>query len=193
MTEGARGEMKRLKRVADQMATAHALLESRFVRRSVALDVGLMVASFCLLMLSIVSLFKDAVIGIPLAPLAVLGSALIFVIAVAEWRVQWKDRSSKHGDARKEYSSIKLELSSALTDSEFPNPGECERMAARYEAVGARVIPIPDQEFLRLKQSHLRKVYISRLLDRYPFAPRWLIRIKAHYQHLRKVIGHEHT
>ena|SRR5258708_3474825 len=191
MAVDSRAEIQRLKRVADQMVTAHSLLESRYIRRSVALDVALMVSSFFLLMISISSLYRDAFFGVRLGPLTVFGSGLIFVTSVAEWRVQWKDKSSKHGDARREYSSIKLNLARVLADPHFSNATEWRQLCDEYEAIGGRVVPIPDRVFLKLKQSHLRKVYISRLMDRYPFAPRWLVQVKAHFQHSRKTLSHE--
>lgn len=193
MPHDAREDIKRMRRVADQMVTAHAVLEQRYKTYSTLMDISLMASSFVLIVLSVASAFRDAteVLGahVSLTTVTIIGSALVFVISVAEWRVQWKGKAARHGDARKEFSTIKSELGALLGQSDPLDQTEERRLLKEYQAVGARSPAIPDNKFLALKQIHLRKVYVSRLLDKHPFAPILLIRLRAHFAHSKRVFS----
>lgn len=193
--DSERHELARCKRVADQMITAHAILEQRNRVFATSLDIGLMAASLILVITSVVALFRDTFevwsVRINLSIVTIAGSALVFVLSVAEWRVRWKLKASKHAEARKEYSKIKLALLRSLADVNFGGAVDVRGVLRAYEDIGSRVVSIPEAEFLALKQVHMRKVYVSRVLDRYPFAFRWLITFHARLKDSRRVMKHE--
>src|SRR6266853_4571449 len=187
MPEAARRELERCKRVADQMVSAHATLEQRNRRFAAALDVGLMAASFVLVIASVVALFRAAVQVLSIRPnlgvLTVSGSAFVLMLSIVEWRVRWKVIASRHGEARKEYSKIKLKIQRALSGSTPGGSLDVAGILEEYQQIGTRVVSIPEGKFLALKQAHLRKVYVSRLLDKYLVAIRWLVARRARFRH----------
>lgn len=195
MHDDVHHELERKKRVADQMVTAHAIREQYFRRVATALDVGLMVASLFLVIVSITAIFHEELgvvwVNINLNVLVISGSVLVLVFSLAEWRVGWKVRADRHGEAFRSYSGIKAELVKLLSNLSRATNEDIRRITEKYESVGERVISIPERKFLKLKQAHLQKIYISRLLDRYPFAWKWSIRLRAQIKHSIGAMRHE--
>jgi hypothetical protein len=154
-----------------------------------------MASSFVLILSSVVSLYQETLVvhslHLNLSALSICGSAFVFVLSVAAWRVDWKRTASRHGGGRKEYAVIKSALRQAIANPSGVGDREAEGLLRDYNDVGIRVVAIPDRLFIALKHAHLRKVYVSRLLDRHPYAVRWVIEVQAYYRHSKNALDHE--
>ena len=170
MSEAAVAELRRGKRVADQSCSAHARLRDRYSLLSTLLDIVVLVASAWVASLSLV----DPAFAVRLTPpglppafsIGLLGIAA-FIATLIQLKLDLKGRS----DAHKRAFEAQTEIKSAASEAErYPND------EVRVAAVQAKValaadvgVSIPEDQFLRLKAIHLRKIEISRLLDKRPF------------------------
>ena len=154
-----------------------------------------MVASLFLVLFSIVGAFREETCAIGLCininTLVIIGSVLVLVISLIEWRVRWKVKADRYGEAYRSYCQIKFELVKILTDLSNVTDSDVQKINERYESIMHRTVPIPERKFIKLKQAHLRKVYISRILSRYPFAWKWPVRLRARFKHSLGALNHE--
>lgn len=175
-------EFKRKKRIADTLITAHNILGERYRKVSVVFDIGLMLTSFAILLLSILDLAAPAflveIIGNWRRPAIVIGAIVIFTLSVIEWRISWKGKSESHFRTAGHYSSIKGEITALLSRGIRDGDIDAAQIEDRYDRLGLTCIRIPHNKFVKLKRMHLRKVALSRLLDDQPFAISFVIRLK---------------
>lgn len=195
ITEEVALELKRKKRVADLMVSAHSVLAHRYKGRGVALDILLMIASLFTAFVSIIGFFRAKVplLGreVDLNLLAIIGSCAIVIVSLAEWRVDWKGLADRHGEAFREFSLIKGELTRAIANGASAIDDDVRRINERYDYIGNKMEPIPSHQFLALKQKHARKVYVSRLLDKWPFLSSRILLICLQIRQSKKAIRHE--
>src|SRR2546428_7503457 len=175
MTQNGEGptrtQLEKLKRKADQQATAHAWLRDRYRLLNSILSTTSLVAGVFLL--AIVMASPDLVnrtLRIPpdwyqwfLALLAA-GSFSIVIVQLA-WRFDAK--ATLHDQAVRHYTKVGYSASRIIRASA---PISTERVAAiQSEYLDDHDLPrIPESKFLRLKQWHLLKVQMSKELDRNP-------------------------
>lgn len=188
-------ELKRKKRVADMMVSAHSILAHRYKGRAIALDILLMVASLFIAFVSIVGFFQTRVfllgLELDLNLLAIIGACVVVIVSLAEWRVNWKGRADRHGEAFREFSLIKGELTRLIANGVISLDDDVRRISERYDYIGNKVEPIPSHQFLALKQEHVRKVYLSRLLDKWPFLSSRILLITLRLRHTQRAVNHE--
>ena len=178
--ENLRNEADRRFRVADMMVTAHSVLRDRYSRRSVALDVLILLASVALTALALAD--ESYLNWLPWEGRPTIGvvAAGIFFLTLVAARVDWKSRSNAHDRAAQWFSRAKLELGRSAIE---PDGGALARSFQTYDEASRVSIAVPDGAFLGLKSEHRFKVLVSRTLDRYPAAPVRLIRWKLRLRH----------
>lgn len=172
-------ELVRIRRVADQTCSAHARLSYRYAGRARALDILVLAASAWIVSLA----FVDPALAVWLTPFKLpstlwigLMSVAAFVATLLQSRLDLKALA----DAHRRAADANAEVKKAAKEAEIGGGGR-ERLAvveaklALVEGVGVK---IPENEFIRLKGAHLRKVALSRYLDEHPFASPFMIQLR---------------
>ena len=164
-------ELERMRRVADQLCSCHAMLRDRFARLSFYLDIGLLVVTAWLTVIALIDQkFYPWVVPNWIEPSLGIGLLGFFTFCgvLFQFKSDWRGKSEAHGRTHAMYSEVKREAGYILATSETVEPKEFQRLATRYDMASDSGIPIPDKLFLKLKKMHLQKVAISKLLDAKP-------------------------
>jgi hypothetical protein len=168
-----RNELERIRRVADQLCTAHAVMRDRFKRRAFGPDLAILLLSTWLTALA----FVDPRFHQWLVPLQIdarlwigLIGVLTFCLTLVQLQTDWRRRSEAHGRSFSMYSEVKREAGYLLASSEGIVAREFQRVADRYDMASDVGTGIPERDFLKLKRRHKLKVEISKLLDARPGA-----------------------
>ena len=166
-------ELKKTFHKVDLSITMHSNLRDEYGRRSFLLDLLFLVLSALIAFLAI----SKQIILEQLLPKSLQSDtslsilALIILIAsIIQWRVGWKEKSSKHEEAVKTLSRYKHELSKTLGATKSVSDNVLKNQLSLYQYANDSIIKIPENQFLKLKKKHKAKVEISRLLDKYPCA-----------------------
>ena len=106
-----------------------------------------------------------------------------FFLSSLAARVDWKSKFDAHGRAASAFTQVKFRLRARRSEQDDT---ELERMLSSYEEVARGSIVIPDSDFLRLKSEHFMKIFVSRVLDRYPAAPVRLTKFRLRLRHARR-------
>ena len=184
MTEnqiGAREEVKRIRRVSDQLCTAHAALRDRFRRRALMLDIIILLASAWLTALA----FIDPRLEQWLIPFGIdsklwigLFGIVVFLLTLIQFKMDWGGKAEAHTRSFNMYAEVKREAGYLLASSSEIPGREFQRLASRYDMASDVGTGIPEKDFLNLKRRHLMKVQISRFLDKNPGASVLLTKLK---------------
>jgi hypothetical protein len=177
------------------MLSAHSILRDRYNRRAAVLDLILLGVSILLCLTTFLDPTILRAIGIGEEQgRIVLGvlSAVAFFVALMQWRVDWRDGGGEHRRAASSLGVLKARCRELRR--RFRHQVGCadaEVVAWFNEMDGALVSlkPIPDAQFTVLKACHMRKVEVSRLLDRYPAAPLTVLRLKLWARHVKGLIA----
>jgi hypothetical protein len=184
MTEreiGSREEVERMRRVADQLCTAHAALRDSFKRRALLLDVVILLMSAWLTALA----FLDPRLSKWLIPFGIdsqlwmgLFGVIVFFLTLIQFKVDWGGRAEAHTRSFGMYAEVKREAGYLLASSADIPAREFQRLAARYDMASDVGVGVPEANFLQLKRRHLMKVRISKMLDKSPGASILLAKLK---------------
>lgn len=169
--EDCRDEIKRMLRISDMLCTAHSIEHERFHRRAVILDTVIMLLSLYLVSMVFVDpVLENMLTLFDLSPTIWTGvlALLTFGLSVVQLIVQWKGRADAHSRSLGIYFQAKSNCIEVLNQAEAISREEYNRVRARYDMASDVGVRIPDGRFLRLKQKHLLKVEISKLLDERP-------------------------
>lgn len=173
-------EIERIRRVSDQICTAHSGLRDRYARRALVLDLLILAASTWLVALS----FVDSTLSARLTPgdvnpqmwIGILG-VITFFLSILQLKTDWKSRADSHKRSADTYAAVKREagyvLASGVTDPEIH-----KRVIDRYDMASVVSVAIPESEFLKQKRRHLVKVALSKQLDSRPSASILWLRIQ---------------
>lgn len=176
-----REKLSKVQKIADMMCTAHANLRERYTRYALVLDCILIAASsFVAAHTFGAERIRSAASGFGLnydALLSAFGLA-VFIASILQFRVSWKERAGAHERSFSIYTEVKHDLRQLLAKSELDGE-RAEQVLARYALAGEVGAVIPETEFLRQKQKHKLKVFVSQYLDEYPGASVTLVRWKA--------------
>ena len=180
-----RGELKKIFRISDMLCTAHNVERDRFRRWSRRLDVILMLTSLYLLSMA----FIDPALENSLRPANVdtklwtgVIAFAVFGFSVVQLLVDWKGRADAHNRSFRMYAATKSGCAELLNTAGPISQEDYNRVRAPYDMASEVGFHIPDDRFLRLKQLHKKKVYISRELDNRPFMSLWIERCKLLYR-----------
>jgi hypothetical protein len=184
MTDSAaslNAEIERIRRVADQLCTAHAALRDRFAARQFAIDIIVLLLSAWTASMG----FLDARLMHWLIPphldsqlwIGLLGSST-FGLTLIQFKADWGGRSESHQRSFRMYSEVKREAGYLLANSQEISAQHFQRLVDRYDMASEVGTGVPEKDFLALKRLHKLKVAISKTLDEKPGSSLWLIKIK---------------
>lgn len=167
-------------RLIDQSITAFSILRDRYRRRATYLSIALMVAGVALVLLTFGS--RDVLALAGLDPRAAetwtgIAGALVFVLALIEIRVDWLGRASLYAWAADRFADLKLAYATYLGGPEPSDVREAE-LRGQYQAASAVAPRVPESDFLRLKQAHLQKVALSKMISESPGTPITVLRVR---------------
>jgi hypothetical protein len=176
-----RGEIERIARVSNMLVTGHSNLRERYAKRALALDVTILGVSVWLT--SVV--FVEPKIGLTLTPfhmdpqiwIGLLSIATLF-LSVIQLRVDWKGQSDAHKRSADIYSKVKSETRHLLEAKRAITREDARELLIQYELSSDLGCSIPENEFLKQKTEHLKKVAISKFLDKHPGASITLLRLR---------------
>lgn len=174
-------ELQRILRVADQICSGYSKLAGEFELKARFLNLVILLLSTWLVAMA----FVGPAIGAELAPFHLKPELWIgflavgtFALTLIEGRIAWKVRADVYRRAKSRYGDFVLDLRRALSGQEAIPEAEVRRLVQKYQAMAEFVEPLPENQFLKLKQYHLRKVEISKYLDSHPSANIFLLKIR---------------
>jgi hypothetical protein len=100
---------------------------------------------------------------------------VVFAASLIELRLDWAERAALYGAAAERHARLKAQYRNFLKGRSRTASG-ADELRREYQAVSAAGPGIPERDFLRLKQKHLRKVRLSQMLDDAPGTPIWILR-----------------
>jgi hypothetical protein len=175
-----KGELERIRRVADMLCTGHAGLRDRYARMALVLDLSILGLSTWLAALA----FVAPRLNVSLTPFGLdpqlwtgLLSVATLFLAIAQLKTDWKGRSDAHRRTLDIYAEVKREAGYLLASEELEEQAS-RRVFARYDMASAVGVEMPERFFLREKRRHKMKVAVSRHLDTHPGASILLTRLR---------------
>lgn len=178
-------ELERLRRVADQSCTAHAVLSQKYKRISFLVDASILIMSAWLTALALAEpQYLTVLAPFDIAPKLWLGLLAVFTfcLSLIELKSEWKTKAEAHARSLTMFGEVKREAGYLLVSREGIPLHEFQRLAARYDMAGDVGIKIPDNQFLHLKRKHKIKVEISKRLDRRPSAPVLVLKVELFFR-----------
>lgn len=170
-----------MRRVADLSVSCHCIIRDRLNRRALVLDICLLVGSLLVTVLALASpdLIRSLMRG-SVQPSTLIGivGLVIFALSIVSIRVDWKHRGALHGEAAKEYASLKLEVTQMLANSASQTQARFDTLQAEYRMTSMHSIPVSENDFSKLKKKHLTKLALSKMLDSKPGSSLLLARIR---------------
>jgi hypothetical protein len=174
-------EMERMRRVSDQLCTAHAAMRDRFANRQFVSDVAvLLLAAWTASMGFVDPRFYPWITPPHFDPqlwIGLLGS-VTFGLTLVQFKADWRGRGEAHQRSFTMYSEVKREAGYLLATARTVSDRDFQRLADRYDMARDVGTGIPEKEFLVLKKRHKLKVALSKLLDEKPGSILWLTKIK---------------
>lgn len=179
--ETVRSEIERMRRVADQLCTAHAALRDRFANRQFVADVIVLLLAAWTTSMGFVDPRLTSWLTPPhLDPqlwIGMLGS-ITFGLTLVQFKADWSGRSEAHQRSFTMYAEVKREAGYLLASAEKMSMRDFQRLADRYDMASDVGTGVPERDFLALKRRHKIKVVVSRLLDEKPGSSLWLVKLK---------------
>jgi hypothetical protein len=165
-------ELKALRDKANLLASIHSRMSDVYRFWHTSISSAILIFSTFLVGLTFISEdFVEKSIGIhPFAVKWIIGITSIFtflgVLLLTEWGFQGK--AVEHREAVRFYFRIVNKIRQWLDNAIEITPEMMEEIRSEYSQTQS-IPKIPDSQFLKLKQWHLRKVAVSRELDNNPF------------------------
>lgn len=173
-------EILRIKRVSDQLCSGHSALRDKFNSIALFLDIAILSISAWLVSLSFASdELAAALTPFDFSPKIWIGCLAVFalVLSIIQLKTNWKSKADSHARSNEVYADTKREAGYLITADQFSDE-DCDRIFVSYNLANATSIEIPESEFLAQKKRHLRKIELSRHLDKHPHTSLWLYRTK---------------
>lgn len=182
------GTLRGIKHRASMFSTAHALLRDRYRFRGRLIEIVNLISSACLVSLA----FADAEVVVGLIPwsiqpiqfMGILGVS-VFCLTLLQLTFRWGPRADAHGLALENYAAITKAARLLLRDPDSIEQARVDRLQEQYEFVNSNSVEIPEKQFPALKQAHLVKVEISKMLDERPGLNLFLTRLAIYWRDLR--------
>lgn len=189
-------ELTRQYRILKQMLTAHAILRDRYLRRSVGLDVVMLVCSaiFCATAFASDDIFN----WLGFSPIGArntlrITSIAAFITAVVSLRVDWRGKAVRHSDAHRKLSTVLSYFrESCIGDNSWDENNKASLNSSYWNTMDD-IVQIPEKQFVKLKAKHLRKMEISRMLDKHPNCPVSIISLSISVQALIRYLRSRDT
>jgi len=179
--ESGSDELSREYRVLGQSVSMHSVLADRYAAQALFVDIVLLSCSvvFCATVIASDEFFRrQGLDPQTVRDVRAAASVFSFMAAVVSLRVDWKGASARHRESARKLSSAVAQFRSARqSDGTWLAIASSELDRAYHDACGA-CVPIQEKHFLKLKAHHLRKVEISKMLDRSPGSPLFILRFR---------------
>lgn len=179
-TENFRDELEKVRRIADMLCTAHAVERATYRRWAAVVDILLMVISVYIVAMA----FVDPALVPKLIPdqwnlVLWIGMLSIgtFILSMLQIMVNWKARADAHHRSFCMYAEAKSKCIELLNANGAISREAYNSVRTRYDMATDIGIHIEDARFRKLKQKHLLKVEISKILDKRPAAWVWYLRV----------------
>ncbi len=177
-------------RLYDQMCTMHSVMRDRSAARAKALELALLIVSGALVTFTFVGGDVTAYLGFTdIGARVAIGTAstAVFILSLTLSKVDWKAAAERHSRASRTLAESKARARSLITPDGRCSDTEIQEFLRESALIVGTLPEIPETQFLRLKAAHLRKVAISRALDRVHGAPLWLVRLTIARRHIGKL------
>ena len=189
-------ESERQYRLVDQLLSMHSLLRDRYHFLAFSLNTLQIAASLFLCALAFVA--DDALQAAGLFPsrtrLALgLGALAVLIIAIAEYRVDWKAAGSRHGEAAGRLGRLKALYRRSRAQEETEDPEVQKSLTEEYERTMSILPPIPDRRFSRLKAHHLFKRALSERLSENPKTFAWFLRAQLRLEGVQQALSRKRS
>lgn len=179
-TEQSRDDLNRLLRLVDQQISAHNNMANSITFKQKTKDIiifafSILLAAFSFVDPKILSIFFTSDIHARLA----LGTAslAIFFLSSLGLFLGWTRRAVEHESTSTELFEAKQILRELVRRS-APTQEQIDTIKRRYELINTKAPKLKDNQFLAAKAKHLRKVRLSKTLDKKPHASIKCLRIK---------------
>lgn len=176
-------------RIVDMMLSMHSRLSHKLAWLAIAFDVIQLIGAAVLVSTSFFDPLVWSTIGLPgldTSRVAGVASTVLLVMAIVALRLNWANQAGAHERAAQTLAKVKSQLRWLRDGGAEKSDAVKKDELSSIQAVLVELPPIPPRRFHRLKAHHLRKVAVSKLLDKYPGAPVWLLRVRLF---LRDVVG----
>ena len=156
----------------------HHDLRDGYLRRSRTAEIILLFASvaFCATTFSGDALYQwlqlsptGAKLGLGVAAVGAFAASTVLLV------IDWKGRAARHEDAAGRWASVVAKFREEQSDSGCWPAESRERLHQSYWRAGEESVDIPDRRFNRLKARYLMKVEVSKRIQSWPGAPRWVL------------------
>lgn len=168
-----RDVVKSLRDKANMQASCHSVLSDRYNRaHTILMSVVLFLSTFLVGITFISDQFVQATVGVQpdiLRWITGLTSILIFAAGLLLSQWNFAGKAVDHRAAVRHYFAVVNRARYLLDSGEDVTERMVNELRSEYEHTEA-LPKIPESQFLKLKQHHLRKVAISKELDRTPHA-----------------------
>lgn len=164
-------EVGRIKRVSDQLCSMHSILRDGYKFKSIWLNIFIMSSSLWTLLIA----FVDPVVGTKFNPTTFndsiffgFASAAIFLLSILQLLFRYDDLAAAHHQAVLSYFDVKQQSRRILSNPRVLNAMDVASLHLSYDQAAAHALPIPERKFNTLKRRHLKKVRLSKAVDKYP-------------------------
>lgn len=169
-----KSENDRQFRVLDQMLSMHSDLRDRLKKRALYLNLLLLIVSVFLCAL----VFADNTIFLPvgLKPKVAetfirIASVICFTVSIIEYRVDWRGNAAVHADAVRKLAALKSDYCECYSMCGGEDIDKNGVLSKKYSNVMANIVEIPENQFVKLKARHLRKLILSKRISEHPSVP----------------------
>ena len=168
----ARDELQRLRRLVDQQVTAHSNMAGSMASAQRIKDITIFAFSILLAATvfvdpAILSLFFANDMSSRLA-LGVVSLTIFFLSSLSLF-LGWTRKAVEHESTSTELFEIEQMIREELAREKFDDD-RATLIKKRYDLVNTKAPKLNDKQFLKAKAKHLKKVRLSKMLDRKPHA-----------------------
>lgn len=179
-TDDVTREFNRQYQVVDQLMSMHSSLRDTYERRAFWLNTCQIGVSLFLCVLAFVG--DDAIESVGLESTrtrALLASVatVILLLAITEYRVDWKSRAANHGTAVGRLATLKAVYRRSRATIRRGDGAQWPDIDEQYHRVMGGLPPIPERRFTGLKAAHQFKVLLSKRSSENPAGPNWFLRL----------------
>ncbi len=171
-------ELDRKYRLAKQFTSMHFSLRDSYRSLSTASEIILLIASTVFLSTTFADAHLFEIFGLePQYVRVTLGiaSVITFICSLMLLLMRWPEKAVQHKEAAQQWSNtLALFRETRKEDKMWPIES-LQKLSDLYAATSDSVTAIPDKKFNNLKAQYLLKVEVSKLLSKYPGAPRLLL------------------
>ena len=187
-------ELKRQSKITDMMITMYSIQKVKYYNMSLFVDIVLIISSAILTIFIYFdyNLLKELGINVDYAKTTInVSSILTFLMSLISLVVDWKGKSEKNDQACNQLSRLKDEYRVILSEPTKLTQTTLKEQTDKYNQLFSMLPKIPNKLFNKLKLKHKKKVELSKLIDKYPGANIWVLRIKLSYIFNKKVITND--